>query len=1289
MANAHHVLHRDVETRSTVDLTEVGAWRYASDASTSVWCVSFAIDDAPAQIWIPGQPIPEVFHDAARDPDWLIVAHNDAFERAIEELILAPRYGWPIIPIERHRCTMAMALASALPAALDTVAEVLDLPIRKDAAGTRLMRLMARPRKPQAGEDPSGTYWHDNDQQKIERLCAYCEQDVEVERELFHRLPPLVHAEQALWVLDAEINRRGFFTDGALLEAASKIGAVAGAALQEGLRGITAGELVTTDQVTAMLAWLAQHGCELKDLRKPTLKHALRRKELDPIARRVIELRVSAAHAAATKVDSLLAWRNGDGRVRGTLRYHGAGTGRWTGHGPQPQNFRRDSDGVEAKIAAVLTGDLAHVAKLYPQPLEVVGDIARAMICAAPECRLLVGDFSGIESRVLAWISGQQSKLDQWAGFDSSGDPRDEPYYILGRACGQPEEFARAIGKTADLAFGYMGGPGAWDRLAPEDDATSDADKKRYQQTWRNAHPQTVQFWRSIDNAAIAAVRTPNSTFTCKRLALTYDGTFLRITLPSGRALSYPFPRLGAGKYDHAMVLFKDNAGGKWTDCRFGQGAYGGLWTENIVQAVSRDLLAAAMTRLMAASYPVTLHVHDEIVCEAPIEFGSLEEFQRLITTLPEWAEGLPIAAKVRNGDRFSKSEKPPTPAHTVKIPDYLSIPDFLVRGAAATGVVNNGADPSTPDPEITNHGAPDEVEPETEDAAPVENSTISANSGNSEQSNSGGDDAGNERHYSHDARETGQQVAFFVYRHADGQPYLGVKKTSTKQFPQYHWDGHAWVKGAPQGPRIPYRLPELIQTPLDAWILVCAGEKDASTATALGFCGTTNPEGERKGAWVPELNAWFAGRKRVAIMEDNDATGRAHVLEVAEALRSIVPDIRIVTFRDLPGHGDLTDWKERNHGHDDLLAKIEATKPYHPRPQPSPIRKWDGEPVPDLEYAVPDRFPMENVGLFSGEGGQGKSSLVEQLCVAHVLAREWLGCHPRQGPAIYIEAEDAECVLHWRLKAIAAHYSVSLTNIADGGLLMFPLTDEENAVLATAPDKTGIVRPTPLYDWLYELAGDIKPVMIGIASSANVFAGNENVRTEVQQFIRLLRRIACVARGAVLLVTQPSLTGIENKSVSHEGLAGTTQWHNAVRARAVMKTVKPEGDSVDTGLRAISFHKNQYGPASATCFVRYEAGLFLPVEGMSINAAERAAKAEEVFVALLRKFATQHQTVSHASGRNYAPARFADHPEAQGISRKEFAQAMQRLLDAKVVEIRTWGRPSRLAHYLALVGQD
>jgi RecA-family ATPase len=272
---------------------------------------------------------------------------------------------------------------------------------------------------------------------------------------------------------------------------------------------------------------------------------------------------------------------------------------------------------------------------------------------------------------------------------------------------------------------------------------------------------------------------------------------------------------------------------------------------------------------------------------------------------------------------------------------------------------------------------------------------------------------------------------------------------------------------------------------------------------------------------------------------------------------------------------------------------------------------------------------------------------------------------------------------------AIAAHYGVTHAEIADAGFHLIPLADtDEDAILATAPDKSGIVHPTPLYGTLLEMAGDIKPVMIGIASAAIVFAGNENVRSEVQQFMRLLQRLARVSGGYTLLVTQPSVTGLGDGSVSHSGLSGSTQWHNGSRARAVMRSVKPEDGELDTGLREIKFFKNQYGPISASCFVRYTNGLFLPVEGMTMDAAQRAAKADEVFVTLLRKFTAQNQTVSHASGRSYAPARFAAQPEAQGITSKEFAHAMQRLLDAKIIEIRTWGRPSRRVHYLGLVGE-
>jgi RecA-family ATPase len=225
--------------------------------------------------------------------------------------------------------------------------------------------------------------------------------------------------------------------------------------------------------------------------------------------------------------------------------------------------------------------------------------------------------------------------------------------------------------------------------------------------------------------------------------------------------------------------------------------------------------------------------------------------------------------------------------------------------------------------------------------------------------------------------------------------------------------------------------------------------------------------------------------------------------------------------------------------------------------------------------------------------------AIIQQLCAAHVIGRPWLGAVPKQGPAIYLECEDAESVLWRRLAAVAEHYQVPIETFAND-LHLFSLIEHDTILAVT--DRYGVVKPTAAYQRLYEMAGDIKPVQVGIASVANVFAGNENVRTEVQQFIKLMSRITKLTRGSLALVAHPSLTGLSDSSLSHAGLSGTTQWHNAVRSRAAQAIVKPKDSEqtgiIDTGLRSITFYKNQYGPPAAACFVRWSNGLFLPVEG-------------------------------------------------------------------------------------------
>src|SRR5262249_38178322 len=293
-----------------------------------------------------------------------------------------------------------------------------------------------------------------------------------------------------------------------------------------------------------------------------------------------------------------------------------------------------------------------------------------SIICATSgQHQLIGGDLSAIESRALAWVAGEMWKLENCRRYDVTGDPTLEPYWatarrMLGRTVTPEDEAGRQIGKTADLALGYGGSLGAWRRFNPDDDRP-DVEILQNIADWRRAHPAIVKFWKDLYRAAIQAVHTGRR-IELGKISFGMDNGTLRMVLPSGRAISYPQARLGPGKFEGTRAIyFKDNARGAWAETS----SWYGLLTENLVQGLARDLLAAAIVRLESAGYPVVLHVHDEVVCEAPEGFGSVEEFLRLLTVLPDWAEGLPIAAKAWTGKRKCcpltrsdvKSKLPPT----------------------------------------------------------------------------------------------------------------------------------------------------------------------------------------------------------------------------------------------------------------------------------------------------------------------------------------------------------------------------------------------------------------------------------------------------------------------------------------------------------------------------------------------------------------------------------------------------------------------------------------------------
>ena len=336
----------------------------------------------------------------------------------------------------------------------------------------------------------------------------------------------------------------------------------------------------------------------------------------------------------------------------------------------------------------------------------------------------------------------------------------------------------------------------------------------------------------------------------------------------------------------------------------------------------------------------------------------------------------------------------------------------------------------------------------------------------------------------------------------------------------------------------------------------------------------------------------------------------------------------------------------------------------------------WDNEPVPQQEWTVLNRIPRRQVALFTGEGAAGKSTIELHRSAAHVLGREWLGTLPEQGPALFIDAEDDEKVIHRQLAAIVKHYGITFADLIKNGLHLISLVGCD-AVLATV-GRSGKIESTPLYKQILEWVGDIKPISIGIASSANVYTGSEIDRSQVQQFISLLNRLAIVADGSATLIAHPSLAGIANDT----GLSGNTAWHNAVRARFYLKSVKPDdGEQPDSDLREIVFKKNNYGPISENIVLRYTDGLFLPVPGVSsLDRAAREAKAEDVFLVLLQRFAREGRNTSDTGGPTYAPTVFLRESEAKAASLKkdDLAGAMRRLFEKDHIHLKSYRKDSK-----------
>ncbi|WP_158268053.1 toprim domain-containing protein [Bradyrhizobium sp. MOS002] len=662
----------DIETRSTANLRECGAYAYALDPSTEPLCIVYTVDDNEPELWLPGSPVPFAFHRAASEPEfWMLVAHNYDFERAILENVLIPRFRFPAVRHHVQHCTQRLALANAYPAELDLLAQALGLPYRKDPAARRAMLAVSRPKANRKRNGGAASTW-DEDPEKLMLLYDRCRLDVITMRAVWQspKLAPLSSNERRYQLQDIAINDRGIRLDRAFATAARDLAIQERTAIGLKLQELTHGIITSADQVKRFLEVINARGHDMGCLNKNAVAKMLATKPDDYVVQ-LLELRRTAARASVNKFKRMLAYAPViDDRMRGTLRMYGGAPGRWSGLGPQLQNLKKNEGNFPLSLVEqVRSGDRTVIAA-YGNPLALLGDISRAALCAAHEHELKSGDFSAIESVVLAWLAGEHWKLEAYVSFQRTGDKRLEPYRVIARkmlrrtADAEVSPAERQLGKAGELASGFGGSVGAWRRIVAND-PRGDDEIRGIIGHWRSAHPATTKFWKELARAIRIAMKVGKPVLVAPAprppIIANFVHSNLTLTLPSGRAITYPQAHLVPAKFEGAApdVEFMDNARGQWRAYR----GWFGVFVENVVQGTARDLLAAAIDRLEARGIPVVFHCHDEITVEVPLGSLSDASFLAALLELPDWAAGLPLGGKVHSGMHYL--EPPEQPAES------------------------------------------------------------------------------------------------------------------------------------------------------------------------------------------------------------------------------------------------------------------------------------------------------------------------------------------------------------------------------------------------------------------------------------------------------------------------------------------------------------------------------------------------------------------------------------------------------------------------------------------------
>lgn len=637
----------DIETYSSTNLNQTGVYRYADSNDFELLLFGYATDFGPVKVvdLTQGEKIPPQIVEALDDPNIIKSAFNAQFER----VCLSRFVGHHLKPVGWH-CSRVWSATLGLPLSLRDVGTVLGLPRQKITAGKELVHYFCTPCKPTKSNQKRTRNFPYHAPDKWQQFKQYNQRDVEVEMEITQKLEhfPVPQNEWENYWMDQDINDRGIQIDQQLVNNAIKCQENFHDQYLQISQKLT--DLANPNSPLQLKDWLNQRGVNTDSLSKASVAQLLQT-TTDKV-HQVLSLRQLLSKSSVKKYQAMQKSMCQDGRVHGLLQFYGANrTGRWAGRLVQVQNLPRNSmlDLEEAR-ALVKQGNTTALAMLYDSVPEVLSQLIRTAFIPSESHHFYVADFSAVEARVIAWLSGEQWRQKAFANNEdiycaSASQMFGVPvvkYGINGEL--------RQKGKIAELALGYGGSIGALKAMGATKLGLTEDELPPLVEMWRQASPHIVRFWWDIDKAAKECIKTqlPQSTHGMK---LSYRSGCMFLKLRSGRFLCYPQPKIGINRFGSESITFMGiNTVKKWSRIE----TYGAKLVENIVQATSRDLLAEAMRRLEATDNPIVMHIHDEAVIDAPAD-SSLEKVVKIMTEVPTWADGLILNAAGFVSDFYKK----------------------------------------------------------------------------------------------------------------------------------------------------------------------------------------------------------------------------------------------------------------------------------------------------------------------------------------------------------------------------------------------------------------------------------------------------------------------------------------------------------------------------------------------------------------------------------------------------------------------------------------------------------